>query len=779
MASTAPPQEEPKKAESEPKQTPEIVEAQDAAEAKQGMDTAVAVAKGNQETQAKVVDNSSSNQNPLDFSNRKVIVYNIDKFMKAKHLEKIVQGWIQDTDIIVEKKKKPPRNNWVVLTLEKESMVGTLVNILNDGKHKNKKGGLLRAQRPIEGSNDGKRSRDGDDAGMNSKRLRSEPVECVKTPDEVRDKLTPFWKMSYEDQLDAKTKMIVTRCLSKIVSEMKKKFQTLLKEQRKNNGGKKAVDSLYGWLKGKNSIVLDPILAAPRTLKYRNKCELTFGYSHSYQLDENGQPIEEDASPNDPPDADAAAEKKKKINKIPAVGFMAGGWAGGVSDPHGLSNIPDVVCGIADVINKFLQTSPVPPYDAKLHRGVWRTVTIRSSERTKQCMIIIVHAPASGGAGKRDDGSDDYTAEFDGEKKRLVEMLKEQIPYPVRTYASNVEDSTSETKGDTGDDKKEYCDIQVTSLFFQEFAGLSNPAPDHPVQHIDGKEFIEEKLLQCEFQISPGAFFQVTTEGAEQLYSVVVEKVKEVTPNPKDTLLFDVCCGTGTIGLTCMKEGAVGKVVGIDISEPAIKDAIINAERNGYSGSDDITRFIASKAEYVMHKEVTKVQRGCPMVAVVDPARDGLHPDVIKALRNQRELQRIVYVSCNPTGSLVKDACLLCSPPTKKYRGLPFKIASSRPADMFPLTDHCEMVMVFDRMTQKECDGDEKNDNVDVKPATDDAKPEQDLDAETKSEEMPAIEKEEKNDNVDEKPETDDVKPVQDVDMVTKSEQGDTTKKED
>ena len=98
---------------------------------------------------------------------------------------------------------------------------------------------------------------------------------------------------------------------------------------------------------------------------------------------------------------------------------------------------------------------------------------------------------------------------------------------------------------------------------------------------------------------------------------------------------------------------------------------------------------------------------------------------------------------------------------------------------MFPLTDHCEMVMVFDRMTQKECDGDEKNDNVDVKPATDDAKPEQDLDAETKSEEKAAIEKEEKKENVDENPETDDVKPVQDVDMVTKSEEGDTTKKED
>lgn len=91
------------------------------------------------------------------------------------------------------------------------------------------------------------------------------------------------------------------------------------------------------------------------------------------------------------------------------------------------------------------------------------------------------------------------------------------------------------------------------------------------VQHVYGKEYIEERLLQCIFQISPGAFFQVTTEGAEVLYKVIVDKLKEVTPKPQDTLLFDVCCGTGTIGLTCLKEGAVGSVVGIDISAPAIK----------------------------------------------------------------------------------------------------------------------------------------------------------------------------------------------------------------
>lgn len=52
------------------------------------------------------------------------------------------------------------------------------------------------------------------------------------------------------------------------------------------------------------------------------------------------------------------------------------------------------------------------------------------------------------------------------------------------------------------------------------------------------------------------------------LYQMVVEKLREVTPSAKDMLLFDVCCGTGTIGLTCLQAGAVGKVVGVDISEP-------------------------------------------------------------------------------------------------------------------------------------------------------------------------------------------------------------------
>jgi tRNA (uracil-5-)-methyltransferase len=154
-----------------------------------------------------------------------------------------------------------------------------------------------------------------------------------------------------------------------------------------------------------------------------------------------------------------------------------------------------------------------------------------------------------------------------------------------------------------------------------------------------------------------------------------------------------------------MKEGAIGRVVGVDISEPAIEDAKINAELNGFGSSDDThserTRFIAARAEKVLAKECKKESTSTNVVAVVDPARDGLHSEVLKTLRMTDKIQRIVYVSCNPTGSLVRDSGFLCAPPTKRYPGRPFYPSHAQPVDMFPSTPHCEMVMTFDRLPEQ------------------------------------------------------------------------------
>jgi len=423
--------------------------------------------------------------------------------------------------------------------------------------------------------------------------------------------------------------------------------------------------------------------------------------------------------------------KKMKLQS-PTLGFLASGWCGGISSPNFLFNVPDEVCSLTDIINEFLVTSPIPSYNSYLHRGVWRYITVRLSHRTRECMIIIVHAPPSGAAGAREDGSDNYTKIFEHEKYKLVSMLQDLEFNRVKckrkfSYSNNgeciindensgpnLEMTVKNSNDDSGDLGNDSSNIRVTSIFFQEYAGLSSPSPSHPVQHVFGKKYLEEKLLNCTFRISPGAFFQVSTEGAELLYKVVIRKIKEVSFNAKVTALLDVCCGTGTIGLTCLKEEVVGSVIGIDFSKPAIRDAVANAKILGY-GSDSsdensmkpkqgasLTRFIASRAELAIYDEVKKINNN-QIVAVVDPARDGVHNSVLKALRNEARIQRILYVSCNPTGSLVNDATLLCAPQTKKYYGLPFQPTSAQPVDMFPHTNHCEIVMVFDRMTHEQC----------------------------------------------------------------------------
>ena len=68
--------------------------------------------------------------------------------------------------------------------------------------------------------------------------------------------------------------------------------------------------------------------------------------------------------------------------------------------------------------------------------------------------------------------------------------------------------------------------------------------------------------------------FQVNTLAAEKLYSLAGDWAC-LDPG---TLLFDICCGTGAIGLTLAHR--VGMVIGIEMNA-AVSDAHKNAENNG------------------------------------------------------------------------------------------------------------------------------------------------------------------------------------------------------
>jgi 23S rRNA (uracil1939-C5)-methyltransferase len=195
-----------------------------------------------------------------------------------------------------------------------------------------------------------------------------------------------------------------------------------------------------------------------------------------------------------------------------------------------------------------------------------------------------------------------------------------------------------------------------------------------PTRLLWGADAIEEEILGLRFRIRPSAFLQTNTEMAERLY----ELAREYAGLSGEENVFDLYCGTGTIGLALAR--SAGAVWGVEISEEAVACAIENAELNGI----DNARFFAGNVGQSI--EELREEAGHPDVVVVDPPRAGLAG---KALRRTGALgaSRIVYVSCNPT-TLASDLQVL----RDEYG---YVLERCRPVDMFPHTPHVESVSLL------------------------------------------------------------------------------------
>lgn len=193
------------------------------------------------------------------------------------------------------------------------------------------------------------------------------------------------------------------------------------------------------------------------------------------------------------------------------------------------------------------------------------------------------------------------------------------------------------------------------------------------------------------FRVSPTAFFQVNTPAAEVLVPVPPPHCRP-NPAPRQVLygivrqcalaeargpitVLDVCCGTGTIGLGVAQHDGVAQLVGVEWSSEAVRDARHNAADNGLEHK---ALFVQGKAEEVIEQRLDSLLASAPeggVVAVLDPPRVspspptnapvgrlralpcsevGIEPSVCEALRRRPCVNRIVFVSCNPTGRLLR-----------------------------------------------------------------------------------------------------------------------------
>ena len=216
---------------------------------------------------------------------------------------------------------------------------------------------------------------------------------------------------------------------------------------------------------------------------------------------------------------------------------------------------------------------------------------------------------------------------------------------------------------------------EVRSIYWAVNEG-SGETTNVPAELIWGEDAIEEELCGLNFRLRPNAFLQTNTLMAEKLYSLA----GEYAGLTGEETVWDLYCGTGTIGLTLARQAR--SVWVIEISEESVACALENAERNSVGN----IAFFAGNVGQVIRE--LKERSGSPDVVVVDPPRAGLAG---KALRRLAETgaPRIVYVSCNPT-TLAGDFKQL-----QEQAG--YRLLRAQPLDMFPHTPHVETVALLER----------------------------------------------------------------------------------
>ncbi|NXD78899.1 TRM2A methyltransferase, partial [Halcyon senegalensis] len=332
------------------------------------------------------------------------------------------------------------------------------------------------------------------------------------------------------------------------------------------------------------------------------------------------------------------------------VGCRLGKYKGGtcaVVEPFDTIHIPAIAKTVVKAFQDYIRSTPYSVYSPETYEGHWKQLTVRTS-RNGHIMAI---------------------AYFNPQK-----LSKEELADLKISLAKYFTEGMGKSSG-------------VTSLYFVEEGQRKSPnLEDLPLEHVAGDKYIYEELLGLKFRISPHAFFQVNTQAAEVLYTAI----REWAQLSQESTVLDICCGTGTIGISLAKK--VKKVIGIELCQEAVQDAKVNAQINELNNIE----FHCGKAEDIVPSLINVLAPQNP-ITIVDPPRAGLHSKVILAIRRAEQLKRLIYVSCNPRAAM-NNFVDLCRAPSNRVKGASFRPVKAMAVDLFPQTRHCELLIFFERV---------------------------------------------------------------------------------
>lgn len=359
-----------------------------------------------------------------------------------------------------------------------------------------------------------------------------------------------------------------------------------------------------------DDVGLHPSRGVEQPYAYRNKVELSFGNQRFLSEEDHAKGLPLDGA---------------------FLGMHAPGRFDRVVDTERCELISEAPNRLLAIVREHALAEGAPaPWSVRAHTGFWRHLGLRVSEADREVLVTL------------------FTATPDEAATAAVVRLAEAL------MSADLPD-----------------DYRTAGVVWLENRGVADVARGELVRSW-GREHITEALLGKRFRLSPTAFFQTNTKGAELLYQVIGEALGD-----SGGTLLDLYCGTGSIGIT-LADG-FDQVVGVEVVADAVADARANALANGVEA-----RFEVGKVEDALH--ILQQTRGRRAI-VVDPPRAGLHPKVAKALASA-DAEVLVYVACSPA-SLGRDRAVL------QEGGWHFTDLWT--VDLFPHTGHSEVVGRFVR----------------------------------------------------------------------------------
>jgi 23S rRNA (uracil1939-C5)-methyltransferase len=309
---------------------------------------------------------------------------------------------------------------------------------------------------------------------------------------------------------------------------------------------------------------------------------------------------------------------KENVDKGLALGLHVPGTFYKVLDIHVCLLQPDLGNEILGDIRTFIKNSNAPVYNLHSQIGFWRFAMLRHSASDNRWMVNIISAT---------------------EDRKTVQPLADLLAGKYPEIVSVVNNITSRKAG-VAVGEYEIC--------------------------LWGAPVLMDQIGPYRFEISPNSFFQTNTRGAESLY----ETVRKYAKLTGTETIVDLYSGTGTISIYL--SNSAKEVIGIEIVESSVKDAVNNCRKNRISNC----RFIQGDIKNALSRV-----SACPDVMVIDPPRAGIHKNVVKQILEIAP-PRIVYVSCNPA-TMARDLQLI-----KDH----YEVEEVQPVDMFPHTFHIESV---------------------------------------------------------------------------------------